>query len=49
MNQKILKLLFDYSKQGKIVDINYIDKLIEIVVSEKDLNRYVKEKNNDRG
>ena len=42
MNLKLLKLLFDYSKQGKIVDINYIDKLIEIVVSEKGLNEYVK-------
>lgn len=42
MTEKLLKLLFDYSKQGKIVDQNYMDKLVEIVVREEGLNNYVR-------
>lgn len=42
MYKKILRLLFDYSRNYKLVDINYIDKLIEIVVNEKELDEYIK-------
>lgn len=42
MYKKILRLLFDYSKNYKLVDINYIDKLIEIVVNEEELGDYIK-------
>ena len=41
-NWAIEKLLFDYSKNYRLVDINYIDKLIEIVVNEEELDDYIK-------
>ena len=41
MNIKLLKLIYDYSRSGKLVDHNYVDKLIEIVIEEKKLNKYV--------
>lgn len=43
MNSKILRLVFDYSKNGNLVDENFIEKLIELVVSEKNLHQYVKD------
>ena len=43
MYKKILRLLFDYSRNYKLVDMNYIDKLIEIVVNEKELDEYIKQ------
>lgn len=41
MVSKILRLIFQYSKQGKLVDIYFIDKMIELFVSENGLNNYV--------
>ncbi len=45
MNEEILRLLFDYSKKGKIVDLNYINKLIEIVVNKRKLSSFIDEVN----
>lgn len=42
MTVKLLKLLFDYSRQGKIIDQDYMDKLVEIVVTEEGLDNYVR-------
>ena len=42
MELEILKLIYDYSVNGKLVDSKFIDKLIEIVVSKKSLNNYVR-------
>lgn len=42
MKSKLLRLIFDYSKNGKLVDKAYIEKLIELVVDSKDLGDYVK-------
>lgn len=42
MELEILKLFYDYSINGKLVDPNFIDKLIEIVVSNKKLNDYIR-------
>lgn len=41
MESGILKLVYDYSVNGKLVDIKFVDKIIEIVVSAKSLNDYV--------
>ena len=42
MCYKILKLIYDYSINCKLVDCNFIDKLIEIVTNERGLETYVK-------
>ncbi len=42
MELEILKLIYDYSANGKLVDTKFIDKIIEIVVSKKSLNNYVR-------
>lgn len=42
MELEILKLIYDYSVNGKLVDVKFIDKIIEIVVSKKSLNNYVR-------
>lgn len=39
---EMLKLIYAYSVNGKLVDSRFIDKLIEIVVSKKSLNNYVR-------
>lgn len=41
MELEILKLVYDYSVNVKLVDKNFIDKIIEIVVLNKSLNNYV--------
>lgn len=41
MEFKLLRLLWDYSAARKIVDSDYIDKLIDIVVNHKKINKYV--------
>lgn len=41
METELLKLVYDYSAKGKLVDQKYIEKLIDIVVSSKLLNNYV--------
>lgn len=41
MESEILALIYDYSVKGKLVDLKFIDKLIEIVVLRRDLNNYV--------
>ncbi len=38
----ILKLIIDYIRQNKAIDLKFIDKIIEIVVNEKGLHDYVK-------
>lgn len=42
MELEILKLIYDYSIKGKLVDLIFVDKLIGIVVSKKSLNDYVR-------
>ena len=41
MEYEIARLLFDYSLNGKIVDKQYADKLIDIVVNNRNLDDYV--------
>lgn len=45
MELEILKLVFDYSKNRRVIDTKYIEKLIEIVTKANSLNDYVKEIN----
>ena len=40
MKSKLLKLLYEYSANGKLVDGKYIQKLIEIVVDSKGIVDY---------
>ncbi len=42
MQFKLLKLMYDYSQQNKLVDKEYIDKLVEMFVKEYNLDDYVK-------
>lgn len=42
MEIDILKLIYDYSVNGKLVDLAFINIIIEIVVSKKSLNNYVR-------
>ena len=42
MELEILKLIYDYSVKGKLVDLKFIDKIIEIVVNRRSLNNYVR-------
>lgn len=41
MELEILKLIYNYSVNRKLVDSKFIDKIIEIVVSKKSLHNYV--------
>lgn len=41
MEIKLLRLIYDYSIKGKLVDKNYIEKFVEFVVNSKSLNKYV--------
>lgn len=43
MDIELLKLVFDYTKQGKLVDKSFLYKMIGIVVKSKDLHKYVKD------
>ena len=40
MKSKLLKLLYEYSANGKLADGKYIQELIEIVVDEKNIDDY---------
>lgn len=42
MELEILKLVFDYSRNGKLADNKFIDKIVEIVVKNRDLHEYVR-------
>lgn len=42
MELEILKLIYDYSVNGKLVDLKFIDKITEIVVSKRSLSDYVR-------
>lgn len=42
MELEISKLIYDYSVNGKLADTKFIGKIIEIVVSKKSLNNYVR-------
>lgn len=41
MKSRLLKLLYDYSVKGKLVDGNFITELIDIVVKSKEIDDYV--------
>lgn len=41
MEIALLKLIYQYSSKRKLVDNNYIDKLIDIIVTQKQLNKYI--------
>lgn len=41
MNEEILKLIYNYSKNNKIIDKEYIEKLVEIYIDYYDVNSYV--------
>ena len=43
MKEKIFKLIYDYLKSNRMIDQEYIDKVIEIVVNDESLHDYVKE------
>ncbi len=43
MELEILKLIYGYSVKGKLVDSKFIDKLIEIVVTKKNIHNYVRD------
>lgn len=40
--ENILDLLYEYSKRGKNVDKAFMDKVIKVMIREKDLNDYIK-------
>lgn len=42
MEEKILKLIYDYSKKERMIDRDYIDKVIDIIVNSLTLHRYLK-------
>ena len=39
--ENILDLLYEYSKRGKNVDKEFMDKVIKVMIREKDLNDYM--------
>lgn len=41
MEAGILRLIYDYSVKGKIADLKFVDKIIEIIVTKRSLNDYV--------
>lgn len=43
MNEKILRLIYDYSVSGKLVDRAYIEQLVDIVINSKGLNKYLRD------
>lgn len=43
MELQILRLIYDYSVNGKLADSKFIDKLIEIIVSSKNISDYVRD------
>ena len=42
MELEILKLIYDYSVNGRLVDVKFADQLVNLVVSKKGLNSYVR-------
>ena len=42
MNEKILSLIYDYSRNGKVADKDFILKVVNLVVSYREINDYVK-------
>lgn len=42
MYNELLRIVYDYSKKGKILDPNAIESIVDIVVRNRDLNDYVK-------
>lgn len=43
MIDEVSKLIYDYSKKGKIVNKEFITKLVEILLSFKSLNQYIRD------
>ncbi len=41
MEEEILKLIYDYSKKNRMIDLAYINQLIEIVANSMELNPYI--------
>ena len=41
MEKRLLRLIYDYSVLDKKIDNSYIEKFVDIVVNEKNLNGYV--------
>ena len=39
--EKVLKIIYNKSINNKIIDINDIDKILELLINEKQLNNYV--------
>lgn len=39
--KNILKIIYDKSINSKIIDINDIDKILELLIDEKQLNNYI--------
>lgn len=42
MEEKVLKLIYDYSMNNRIIDQKFIDQVVEIVVSSRSLDDYLK-------
>lgn len=42
MELEILRLIYDYSCSGKLVDLKFIDKIVDIVVTNRGLSHYVR-------
>lgn len=45
MEEQVLKLIFDYSNNHRMIDREYIDKFISIIVNSMELNDYVRNTN----
>lgn len=45
MEYEILRLIYKYSKQNKLVDVFFIDKIVEIFVSKNGLKNYIQKVN----
>lgn len=43
MELEILKLVYDYSVKGKLADNKFVDKIVEIVVKNRNLHEYVRD------
>ena len=39
--ENILKIIYDKSINNKIIDINDIDKILELLINKKQLNNYI--------
>lgn len=42
MNEQILKLIYDYSNNGKLADKNFIEQIVKIVCEYENISKYIK-------